>query len=469
MNTESPFERVLVDALRTAAPATAPDGLVAGVLDEARRAGRRPRWLAVVTERPMVRPPTVLVGSPQARVASILVALVLAALVGTLALVAGSLTPRLLSVVAPSPTGPTSTSVPGPTVSPGPSPTQLAQAPGRLVAYTVLVRRDPCNRPLVGECIDSQLWIANADGSSIRPLLGEGVTGDILGWSGDGSRLLLESSPGLLVTDPSGVVQQTFGGEVTCPHAPKDQPSTRLDFCTLAEGFSLSPDGTRIAFVRGYGNLNGTSILAILDVATGTVTELGATKTTGGAEGCEARRDCQGTNDTPRWSPDGRSLVFARQVMSPEPGSRWESAAIFTVGADGSGLQRVTPSGMYAFDPWWSPDGSTIAFVNTEFILNAKHTTVKGMRDDVYTIGRDGSGMRRLTDDGLTSGSLWTTTGRISFVRDGWNWVMDADGSNATRLDFDLAQLTVAGCVVCRYPGPDPQIGSAWWQPVPGG
>ena len=77
--------------------------------------------------------------------------------------------------------------------------------------------------------------------------------------------------------------------------------------------------------------------------------------------------------------------------------------------------------------------------------------------------------MRRLTDDGSSFGPHWTATGRLTFVRADWNWVMDSDGSDATRLDFDLAQLTTAGCVVCRFPGPDPQAGSAWWQPVPGG
>jgi WD40 repeat protein len=469
MNSD-PFDRIVADALRTAAPESAPEGLVAGVLEQARRAGRRPRWLAVVTERPMIRPPAVLVGSPNARMATILVPLVLAALVGGLALVAGGWTPPFLAVVAPSPTGsPTSTTGPGPTVSPAPSPTQPAQEAARLVAYSVAVKRDPCTAHLTALCTDYELWIANTDGSDAHRLLGAEVSSaGILGWSADGSRLLLESSPDLLVTDPSGAVKQTLPGDVICQHPPKEGP-TRLDFCTMAEGFSLSPDGTRVAFVRGYGNLNGMTILAILELATGTVTELQATKTTNGSEQCWASRKCQGMNDTPRWSPDGRSLVFARQTMSPEPGSTWTSAAIFTIGADGNGLQRVTPAGMYAFDPSWSPDGSTIAFVNTEMLVNAKHTSVKDMLNDVYTIGRDGAGMQRLTDGGTSYGPRWTTTGRIAFVRDGWNWVMDAGGSNATRLDFDLAQLSAAGCVVCRYPGPDPQEGSAWWQPVPRG
>lgn len=65
------------------------------------------------------------------------------------------------------------------------------------------------------------------------------------------------------------------------------------------------------------------------------------------------------------------------------------------------------------------------------------------------TIRPDGSGMQRLTDDGRSFGPRWTSTGQLAFVRGGWNWLMDAGGGNATRLDFDLDQLTAAGCVIC--------------------
>jgi Tol biopolymer transport system component len=471
MNIETPFDRIVADALRTAAPASAPEGLVADVLEQARRTGRRPRWLAVITERPMLRPPVVLVGSPTARMASILVALVLAAVVGTFALFAGGLTPRFSAVVPPSPTGiPTQATGPVATASPAPSRTQPAQEAARLVAYNVAVKRDPCAAHLTAMCTDSQLWMANTDGSGAHLLLGaKGESVDMLGWSADGSRLLVGSSSGLVITDTNGIAQQTIGSEVTCPHPPKEKVTLTLDFCTSADGFSWSPDGTRIAFVRGYANLDRMTILAILDVATGTVTELRATKTTNGSEQCWATRNCQGMNDTPRWSPDGRSLVFARQVMSPEPGSPWTSAAIFTIGADGTGMRRVTPAGMVAFDPNWSPDGTTIAFPNTQMLVTSDRTSVTDMLYDVYTIGLDGAGMRRLTDDGGSAGPRWTATGRLTFVRADWNWVMDRDGSNATRLDFDLAQLTAAGCVVCRFPAADAQVGSAWWQPLPGG
>jgi hypothetical protein len=61
MTSEDRLERLIAEALRDSAPAAAP-GLVPDILQAARKARRRPRWLAMLTERPMRRYPDVLVG-----------------------------------------------------------------------------------------------------------------------------------------------------------------------------------------------------------------------------------------------------------------------------------------------------------------------------------------------------------------------------------------------------------------------
>ena len=52
----------------------------------------------------------------------------------------------------------------------------------------------------------------------------------------------------------------------------------------------------------------------------------------------------------PAWSPDGKALAFAAR-------QRTGHFEIYTIGVDGKGLRRVTYSTEDAFEPAWSPDG----------------------------------------------------------------------------------------------------------------
>ncbi|HEU0177785.1 MAG TPA: winged helix-turn-helix domain-containing protein [Blastocatellia bacterium] len=57
----------------------------------------------------------------------------------------------------------------------------------------------------------------------------------------------------------------------------------------------------------------------------------------------------------PRWSPDGRKIVF----MGKEPGKPWK---IYVVSASGGSVQQLMPEERYETDPTWSPDGNKLAF-----------------------------------------------------------------------------------------------------------
>ncbi len=59
---------------------------------------------------------------------------------------------------------------------------------------------------------------------------------------------------------------------------------------------------------------------------------------------------------TPSWSPDGKSLVFTGYVGG--------LSDLFIVGADGKGLRRLTDDRYADLHPVWSPDGTTIAFAS---------------------------------------------------------------------------------------------------------
>jgi hypothetical protein len=391
-------------------------------------------------------------------------ALVVGASVGT-ALLAGGLQQRHDPVVTVPAGSPSAVALPSPTAS--------AVVAGRagLVAYSVERPRDPgastCPEHLAVLCTRTDAWVANADGSNPHRLFpDEQGSGAVLGWSVNGSTLLYQGGPtGLAVADASGTIVQAIDPSVLCAFAGKDDPFDR-NRCTGSDSYALSPDGTQIAFVRGYGNAKDATVVAILDLRSGTVTVLATTRATNGSEQCWTSTSCEGMNETPRWSPDGRQLLFARQVISPEAPGMWTSAAIYAIGADGTGLRRITPAGMVAFAPSWSPDGTSIAFVNTQMIINASRTSVTDMLDDVWTVRLDGTDLSRLTDDGGSYAPSWTVDGqRLTFARDGATWVMDLDGSGQTRLDVDLSALSAAGCQACLYPAPDQPV--ALWQPAP--
>jgi Tol biopolymer transport system component len=82
------------------------------------------------------------------------------------------------------------------------------------------------------------------------------------------------------------------------------------------------------------------------------------------------------------WSPDGSKVAFVG-VRNPEEGPY----EIWVVNADGSGLKRLTRHRDFSISPAWSPNGRKIVYA-----------TNAGGRDHLglYVMNSDGSGKRRL-------------------------------------------------------------------------
>jgi Tol biopolymer transport system component len=111
--------------------------------------------------------------------------------------------------------------------------------------------------------------------------------------------------------------------------------------------------------------------------------------------------------------PDGRTLFFGSShaneatcppKLDPSKGYVWglDPFDIYTVNRDGSGLRRITNYNVYTAEGVLSPDGKRIVF-----------TTLKDGDLDIYTMNVDGSDVRQLTHQiGYDGGPWWSPDGK---------------------------------------------------------
>ena len=74
-------------------------------------------------------------------------------------------------------------------------------------------------------------------------------------------------------------------------------------------------------------------------------------------DGTRRVRLTAGKDQAPSWSPNGRRVVFSRQVGT--------ASRILVADTRGRVVRSLTPAGAFA-DPAWSPDGTRIAYVSRE-------------------------------------------------------------------------------------------------------
>jgi WD40-like Beta Propeller Repeat len=98
---------------------------------------------------------------------------------------------------------------------------------------------------------------------------------------------------------------------------------------------------------------------------------------------------------------------------------------LYIVNTDGSGLRRLTYNGLFERQAAWSPDRTQIAFSAADGTGNF----------DIYVINADGTGQHLVVGGPAREDSpQWTPDGRIVFQRDDRAWIVNADGSGAAEL-----------------------------------
>ena len=102
------------------------------------------------------------------------------------------------------------------------------------------------------------------------------------------------------------------------------------------------------------------------------------------------------TDDShPRWSPDGRQIVFSRDMKK----DRMHSAELFIINADGTDLQRLTHNNTIDAYPSWSPDGQHIAFAGAREV-HVMDLATRAVRQLTFAVEHEGSTAPDFSPDG---------------------------------------------------------------------
>ena len=277
----------------------------------------------------------------------------------------------------------------------------------RGVARTKLAFSSDRNRERVSGPVDNrevkEIYIADYDGANQRRITTTRDLNANPAWSPDGRAVAYTSWRRIM---PDIFVSRIYQGLLENPS--RGQGSNFLPV--------YSPDGTRIAFASTRaGNME----IFVMN-----------------ADGSNPR---QLTNHpsydvTPTWSPTGAQIAFTSD--------RSGTPQIYVMSADGSGLRRLTTGESHADRATWSPPPfNEIAFTartgagfdvkvyelstgqtrqitfgegsneSPAYAPNGRHVafmSTRSGRTQIYTIGRDGRGLRQITREGNNFTPAWS-------------------------------------------------------------
>jgi Tol biopolymer transport system component len=235
-----------------------------------------------------------------------------------------------------------------------------------------------------------QVWVASSSLSGAKQLTHGHYDSGWPVWSPTGKRLAFDSNRTDHTPDNSKQVNDVF---LLRPDGSGVEKLT--DSKGVNGDAAWSPSGKLIAFDSDRGHSSGFSAVYVMN-----------------AKGTRLRRVTKPapplSDYKPRFSPDGRHLLFVRARGTAETAP----AALFTARLDGSGLHRLTRFGLHVDDSDWSPNAKRIVFEGYP----------QGAYGDIYVIDATGGTPVDLTHDPTGQADpVWSPDGRkILFLDNGY-------------------------------------------------
>jgi len=244
--------------------------------------------------------------------------------------------------------------------------------------------------------LNSDIFIANADGSGARVLFANAAQEFNAVFAPDGKWIVFTStrngSADLYRANVDGSGLERLVGDA----AYDDQAA-------------ISPDGKSVAFVSSRG---GNADIFILDLASKSVRNV-----TNNSEG----------DFRPAWSPDGRWLAFtsdrnSKKPVGPGGFAIQQSTEIYVMRVDGSDLRQITRFDEFAGSPRWSNDGKRLVFYHADMQAAGNIVSPQRLRGTTQICEVDlatGAWKALTKGDGEKRSPQFIAADRIGYASDG--------------------------------------------------